>query len=64
MKGPLYAEAGVRDYWIVDLEGEAVEVYRDPQAGRFRHAERVARDGMLLPLAFPDTPLAVADIFG
>src|SRR5207247_6896208 len=30
VKGPLYAEAGVRDYWIVDLEGEALEVSRQP----------------------------------
>jgi Uma2 family endonuclease len=64
VKGPLYAEAGVRDYWIVDLEREAVEIYRNPQAGRFHHTDRVARGGTLLPLAFPDTPLAVADILG
>jgi len=64
VKGPLYAEAGVRDYWIVDLEGEAVEVSRQPQAGRFHHNVRVARGDALSPLAFRDTPLAVADILG
>jgi len=64
VKGPLYAEAGVRDYWIVDLEGDAVEIYREPQAGRFHHTDRVARGGTPLPLAFPDTPLAVADVLG
>src|SRR5881397_290366 len=35
VKGPLYAEAGVQDYWIVDLTGGAVEVHREPVAGAF-----------------------------
>ena len=26
VKGPLYAEAGMRDYWIVDLEGQVADV--------------------------------------
>src|SRR3989475_3089623 len=64
VKGPLYAEAGVRDYWIVDLGGEAVEIYREPQAGRFHHIDRVARGGTLSPPPVPGTPLAVADILG
>jgi Uma2 family endonuclease len=64
MKGPLYAEAGVQEYWIVDLEGEAVEVYRDPSGGRFRSVERIASSATLSPLAFPDLRLAAADILG
>src|SRR4051794_24819837 len=31
-KGPLYAEAGIREYWIVNLIDECVEICRDPQA--------------------------------
>ena len=31
VKGPLYAEAGIREYWIVNLEEECVEIHRDPQ---------------------------------
>ena len=64
VKGPLYAEAGVQDYWIVDLTGGAVEVHREPVAGAFRLTERVARGGTLTPLAFPDTPLDAADVLG
>jgi Uma2 family endonuclease len=64
IKGPLYAEAGVRDYWIVDVVGDAVEVYREPDAGRFRHTQRVGRGATLAPLAFQDVTLAVADILG
>ena len=28
VKGPLYAEAGVRDYWIVDLDARLIERWR------------------------------------
>jgi len=64
LKGPLYAEAGVRDYWIVDLEGDAIEVYRDPTVAGYQRTERVVRGATLAPLAFPDVTLAAADILG
>ena len=64
VKGPLYAEGGVGDYWIIDLDGEAVETYREPTAGRFERTERLTRGATLAPLAFPDVPLTVADILG
>ena len=64
LKGLLYAEAGVRDYWIVDLEGDAVEVHRDPSSAGFQRTERVLRGATLAPLAFPDVTLAVGDILG
>ena len=64
VKGQLYAEAGLRDYWIVDVDGDAVEVHREPAADRFRRIERLSRPARLAPLAFPDVSLAVADILG
>ncbi|HEV7404368.1 MAG TPA: ATP-binding protein [Chthoniobacteraceae bacterium] len=33
-KRKAYAEAGVRDYWIVNLEEDVLEVYRRPEGGR------------------------------
>jgi Uma2 family endonuclease len=64
IKGQLYAEASIGEYWIVDLAGDAVEMYREPAGGAFRVTERVGRGGTVTPLAFADTPLAVADILG
>lgn len=31
VKGPLYAENGVPEYWVIDLNSENVIVHRDPQ---------------------------------
>lgn len=43
VKGPLYAVAGVPEYWIVNLAGEALEVHRDPQGGQWGDVERLGR---------------------
>jgi Uma2 family endonuclease len=64
VKGPLYAEAGVRDYWIVALAGDAVEIHREPGTEGFTRAGRLMRGTPLAPLAFPDVTLAVADLLG
>ncbi len=34
-KQGLYAKSGIPEYWIVDLIGRCLEVYRDPAEGRY-----------------------------
>ena len=43
VKALLYAEAGVKEYWIVSMEKAQVEVYRRPCADGY--AERILVDG-------------------
>ena len=31
----LYAKAGIREYWVVDINGRRVLAYRNPQAGDY-----------------------------
>ena len=59
-----YSAAGIPEVWIVDLEGERVLVYRRPHGGSYEHAETVERGGPLVPQAFPDLALPVADLLG
>jgi Uma2 family endonuclease len=42
IKQALYAEAGIPVYWIVNLQARTVEVYTEPEAGRYR--ERTTRE--------------------
>ena len=60
----LYAHAGISEYWIVNVPGQAVEVYRrpDPAAGCYGFTRRALRGELLAPAAFPDAVLAVNDI--
>jgi Uma2 family endonuclease len=61
VKLPLYARAGIAEVWIVDLEARAVEVHREPSADGYRRFELV-RERRIVPAAFPDLELELADI--
>ncbi len=68
-KGSLYARAGVRDYWIVNLVDGVLEVYRDPEPDssatygwRYRSVTVLARPAVIVPLSFPSSQIAVADL--
>jgi Uma2 family endonuclease len=62
-KGILYAEAGISEYWIVNLRRKIVEVYIDPAEGRYRQV-RQAKPGEMLPLPGELGAIAVSDILG
>lgn len=36
IKRPVYAEAGIPEFWIIDLKRDQVHVYRDPETDRYR----------------------------
>jgi Uma2 family endonuclease len=63
VKGPLYAEAGIPEYWIVNLKDGAIEVYTDPSEGAYKQT-RKARRGETLPLPAELGTLEVSDILG
>ena len=63
VKLSLYARYGVREYWVIDVEGRCVVTYRDPVAsGYSRKVEFTTRD-IVTPEAFPDVTLRVGEIF-
>ncbi|MGA7730607.1 MAG: Uma2 family endonuclease [Chloroflexia bacterium] len=49
VKVPLYAEAGIPEVWIVNLQNDVIEAFSSPMAGVYNHAVKVAR-GQSLPL--------------
>jgi Uma2 family endonuclease len=63
-KIPLYARAGIPESWLVDLPGEAIEVYRDPAQDGYRDVRTVRRGQTLAPLAFPGVTLTADEILG
>jgi len=64
VKLPRYAAAGISEVWIVDLDADAVEVYRAPAPTAYTESRRLVRGEALAPSAFPDVSLAVGDILG
>jgi Uma2 family endonuclease len=61
-KAPLYARAGIAEYWIVNLISSQVVVLREPVDGVYRSVQVLAPDESVQPLAFPDISIAVSEI--
>lgn len=55
-----YARAGVREYWVVDLQHETIERYVPAGAAE---ATVLKAGEMLAPLAYPDVRIDLAAIF-
>jgi Uma2 family endonuclease len=64
VKLPLYARAGIREVWILDLPDETVERHTEPSGDGYRYTERVRRGEALAPLAFSDLTLRVDAVLG
>lgn len=62
-KGPLYASSGVPEYWIVDVNARSVLVYDTVVAGRFTRTREFPVGERVVPSAFADAALDVADLF-
>ncbi len=64
VKIPLYARAGIREMWLVDLTTERIEVYREPSAEGYRDVQILARGQSVTPIAFADLTVTVEDLLG
>lgn len=66
-KAPIYARAGIPEYWIVNLAERCLEVYRDPAAppdrpASYRSTQTLGPSDSLAPLAAARTTVTVADL--
>lgn len=57
-KKRLYADAGIPEYWVVNLRDRSMLVFRQPVNGTYRF-EQTLSQGEITPLAFPDTVVSV-----
>ena len=63
IKGPLYARAGVPEYWVVDVNERAVHVFREPGVDGYRNVIVAQGDDELASIQLPQVRLRVAEIF-
>lgn len=57
-----YARAGVRESWLLDLPGDALEVHREPGPRGYALIRRCYRGERIAPEALPDVEIAVDDL--
>lgn len=60
-KAEIYAEAGIPEYWIVDVAKKQVEVYTDIHGGRYASIETF--NAVLQCRSLPEFTLRVQDLF-
>lgn len=53
LKARLYARAGIPEYWIVNLRQQTVEVYTEPEPGRYAAVRTYARGQVVRCTALP-----------
>ena len=63
-KLPLYAEFGIAEVWVVNLNNEVVEVYRNPNAGAYQSVREARRGESIALPGFEGVSIAVDDILG
>jgi Uma2 family endonuclease len=64
VKMPLYAEAGIREAWLVDINGDRIFVYREPTPDGYQTVRTYYRGEFITPKSFPGKKLSVMDILG
>ena len=64
VKLPLYAQAGIPELWLVDLQEDRIEVYARPQDGAYQQRVEVTADATFTAPTVAGLELAVADVLG
>ena len=64
VKLPLYARAGIKKVWIIDLPGETIERYTDPLEESYRRADRLRRGQRLESISLPGPTPSVDEVLG
>lgn len=63
VKAPLYARAGIPEYWVVDLTAQRVLQHSVPRDGRYTVVDEFTIGDQITSLTDPSITIAVADIF-
>ncbi|MEL6248861.1 MAG: Uma2 family endonuclease [Cyanobacteria bacterium J06648_16] len=58
LKQAIYAEAGIQEYWVVNLQQRRLIVFRDPRLAVYQ-TEQIFSSGTISPAAFPEVAIAL-----
>lgn len=64
VKSEVYAASRVPEFWVVDLPGDVLLIFRDPSRGAYKTSLTVKRGESVAALAFPEIEISVADLLG
>jgi Uma2 family endonuclease len=64
IKAPLYARNGIMEYWLIDLNTEALTVYRQPTSEGYRQVKMVQRGQTICAVGLSNAAFTVDEILG
>ena len=64
VKTPLYAEAGIPELWLVNLDEDFIDGLSDPDGAGYRTLRRYVRGERIAPALLPDAALEFSEILG
>ena len=59
----IYAQAGIREMWIVNVQAKSIEIYQEPSANGYLRKHEFGLQDAVTPSALPQVSLALSDIF-
>jgi Uma2 family endonuclease len=62
-KASIYAEAGVKEFWIVLVPEREIEIHRRPEGGAYREVTRVGAEGVAQCAVLPEVQINVGALF-
>jgi Uma2 family endonuclease len=63
VKMPIYAAAGITDYWIADVDRDVLIMHRQPAGNRYKDIQEYSGNAAVNALATPGLTIQVAQIF-
>ena len=64
VKLPLYAQAGLAEVWLIDLQKGRIEVFARPRSGAYQQRVEGTANATLTSPTIPQLALAAADLLG
>lgn len=64
VKIPLYAKDNIAEVWLVDINQQCIEVYRQPSPTGYKNVQTFQRGQTLSIQAFPDIEITVDEVLG
>jgi Uma2 family endonuclease len=61
-KKKIYADDEIAEYWVVDLNGRQINIFREPVNGEYQ-SEKIVKDGIESILEFPNISLELLKFF-
>lgn len=62
VKARIYANARIREYWVVNTKKLTIEVHRNPSRGRYRSVTTYDRKARVQPLLLPDITVCLDEL--